>query len=81
MKLGVVSVGKQPLRDYVDKERGSGEGEERLKEYPMFLGHVGARGFPSKFQSLEIPLIKYLSRRVIRAAFYDFSRGVNTAVE
>lgn len=43
MKLGVVSVGKQPLRDYVDKERGSGEGEERLKEYPMFLGQSRRR--------------------------------------
>lgn len=44
MKLGVVSVGKQPLRDYVDKERGSGEEEEeRLKEYPMFLGQSRRR--------------------------------------
>ena len=29
MKLGVVSLGKQPLRGYVDKER-RGEGEEKL---------------------------------------------------
>lgn len=45
MKLGVVSLGKQPLRGYVDKERrGSrGEGEERLKEYPMFLGQSRRR--------------------------------------
>lgn len=36
MELGVVSVGKQ--RDYVDKEKRGGRGEERLKEYPIFLG-------------------------------------------
>lgn len=36
------SLWKQPLRDYVDKERG-GEGEERLKEYPMFLGQSRRR--------------------------------------
>lgn len=32
MELGVVSVGKQPLRDYVDKEKRGGGEVERISD-------------------------------------------------